>query len=151
MAVKPTEDLGVAPQIFADRGPQDNVSSSSYTSGPQLFDPSVAAAGGGRSYTGTATARAGGGRANATKLTAAINRITTCATAADSVAIPPSVGGQVIYVANATAAAAQVFADPATSDTINGVAAATGVSLAAGKTANFTSPAPGVWVMLLSA
>ena len=136
---------------FANRGPQDQTSTSSYASGPQLFDPSVAAAGGGRSYAGTVTARAGGGRANATKLAAAINRITTCATAADSVALPPAVGGQVIYVQNAGAAACQVFADANTSDTINGVAAATGVSLAAGKSASVNSPAPGVWGWVLSA
>ena len=136
---------------FANRGPQDNVSTSSYPTGPQLFDPSVAAAGGGRSYAGTVTARAGGGRPLATKLAAAINRITTCATAADSVALPPAAGGQVIYVQNAGAAACQVFADTATSDTINGIAAATGVSLAVGKSASFNSPAPGVWGWVLSA
>ena len=82
---------------FANRGPQDNVSTSSYPTGPQLFDPSVAAAGGGRSYAGTVTARAGGGRASATKLVAAINRITVCATAADSVALPPAVGRSMTF------------------------------------------------------
>jgi len=135
---------------FANRGPQDNVSSSSYSAGPQLFDPSVAALGGGRSFV-TVTARAGGTRAAATKLTAAVNRIGVCATAADSVSLPPAVGGQVIYVQNAGAASAQVFADPATSDTINGVAAATGVALANGKSASYFSPAFGVWFAVLSA
>jgi hypothetical protein len=136
---------------FANRGPQDNVSTSSYGAGPQLFDPSVAAAGGGRSYAGTITARAGGGRPNATRITAAVNRISVCATAADSVALPPAVGGQVIYVQNSGAAACQVFADTGTSDTINGVAAATGISLAAAGKASFASPAIGVWFSLLSA
>lgn len=136
---------------FANRGPQDNVSTSSYPTGPQLFDPSVAAAGGGRSYAGSVTARAGGGRASATKLAAAVNRITTCATAADSVALPPAVGGQVVYLSNVGAAACQVFADAATSDTINGVAAATGVSLAVGKSASVSSAGPGVWNWVLSA
>jgi len=135
---------------FANRGPQDNVGGSSYSSGPQLFDPSVAATGGGRTYL-TVTARAGGTRAAATKLTAAVNRISVCATAADSVSLPPAVGGQVIYVQNAGAASAQVFADPATADTINGVAAATGVALANGKAASYFSPAPGVWFAVLSA
>ena len=85
---------------FANRGPQDNTATSTYAPGPQLFDPSVAATGGGRSYA-TVAAKAGGTRAAATPLTAAINRITPCATAADSVCLPPAVGGQVVYVQNA--------------------------------------------------
>ena len=149
---------------FANRGPQDNTVNSSYPAGPQLFDPSIAASGGGRSYAGSVTARAGGGRASATKLAAAVNRITTCATAADSVALPPAVGGQVVYLSNVGAAACQVFADAATSDTtvrfddalhefdtINGVAAATGVSLAVGKSASVSSAGPGIWNWVLSA
>jgi len=136
---------------FASRGPQDNTSTSSYPAGPQLFDPSIAAAGGGRTYAGSITAKAGGGRPLATKLTTAINRIGVCATAADSVALPPAKGGQVVYVQNSGAAACQVFADTSTSDTINGVAAATGVSLGVGKAAACASPAPGVWVWVLSA
>lgn len=136
---------------FANKGPQDYPATSVYGSGPGLFDPSVAAAGGGRSYAGAVTARAGGTRASATKLTCAVNRIATCATAADSVSLPPAAGGQVIYLQNSGAAACQVFADPATSDTINGVAAATGISLAVGGKASFASPGPGVWFSLLSA
>jgi len=135
---------------FANRGPQDQLYNSQYSSGPQLFDPAIAATGGGRSYV-TVTARAGGTRPLATKLPAAVNRIGTCATAADSVSLPPAAGGQVVYVQNAGAASAQVFADPATSDTINGVAAATGVPLANGKAASYFSPAPGVWFAVLSA
>jgi hypothetical protein len=135
---------------FANRGPQDNLATSSYGTGPGLFDPSLAALGGGRTYS-TVTARAGGTRPPATKLTAAVNRIGVCATAADSVALPPAVGGQAIYVQNAGATSAQVFADPSTSDTINGVVAATGVALAAGKAASYFSPAPGVWFAVLSA
>lgn len=136
---------------FANRGPQDNISSSVYGTGPGLFDPTIAASGGGRLFAGTVTATAGGTRAAAYKLRAAINRITTCATAADSVALPPATGGQVIYVQNSGAAACQVFADPGTADTINGVAAATGISLAAAGKASFASPAAGVWFSLLSA
>jgi len=136
---------------FANKGPQDNTTTSAYSAGPQLFDPAIAASGGGRSFAGTVTARAGGGRANATRLTAAANRVSVCATAADSVALPPAVGGQVIHLSNAGAAACQVFADPTTSDTINGVAAATGVSLGAAKSASIASPAPGVWFWVLTA
>jgi hypothetical protein len=163
MAIKPNDEGAskeapdpkdiptIAPRIFSDRGPQDNVAGGGYSAGNQLFDPSIAAMGGGRSYASALTARAGGGRPNATKVTAAVNRITVCATAADSVSIPPAVGGQVIYVVNNGASACQVFADPSTSDTINGIAAATGVSLAAAKSATFASPGPGIWYWNLSA
>ena len=160
MAIKPNDEGAskeapdmptVAPRIFSERGPQDNVAGGGYSAGNQLFDPSVAALGGGRSYAGTITARAGGGRPNATKLTAAINRVSVCATAADSVALPPAVGGQAIYLVNNGAAACQVFADPTTSDTINGVAAATGVSLGIGKAASLASPGPGIWFWVLTA
>jgi hypothetical protein len=136
---------------FANRGPQDNVSTSSYSPGHQLFDPSAAALGGGRSYAAGITATAGGTRAAAARLSAAVNRIAVCATAADSVYLPPAVGGQVVYVQNAGAAACQIFAAPGTSDTINGVAAATGVSLATTKSASFASSGPGVWYWVLSA
>src|SRR5215469_11238153 len=93
----------------------------------------------------TYTARAGGGRANATILNAAVNLISVCATAGDSVKLPPAVGGQVMWVINGTAASAQMFAADGTSDTINGVAAATGVALAAGKSDVVMSPLRGAW------
>ena len=136
---------------FQNQGPQDVSVPNVYPTGPSLIDMSTIASGGGHSFAGNITAHAGGTRAAAVKLTSGINRIATCATAADSVSLPPAVGGQLIIVANAGAAAAQVFADPSTSDTINGVAAATGVSLAAGKSASFSSSAPGVWSWVLSA
>lgn len=79
------------------------------------------------------TAHAGGGQADATQLSALVNVVDTVATAADSVKLPaPTVVGQVVIVSNTAAAAAQVFGSG--TDTINGVATATGVSLAAGKT-----------------
>lgn len=136
---------------FSNRGPQDNLGTSPYPSGPALIDMSLIAGGGGHSYVNAVTARAGGTRAAATKITTGIARIAVCATAADSVSLPPAVGGQFIILSNAGAAACQVFADPATSDTINGVAAATGVSLAAAKSASFASSGPGVWFWVLSA
>jgi hypothetical protein len=136
---------------FANRGPQDNLPGSAYGSGPGLFDPSIAAAGGGQSYATSITATAGGTRAAAIPLRAAINRIAVCATAADSVALPPAVGGQEVSIINGGAAAAQVFAAVGTSDTINGVAAATGISLAAAGKAQFVSPGAGLWFTILSA
>jgi hypothetical protein len=122
-----------------------------YERGHQLFNPGEMVAGGGYSFADGLVATAGGTRAAALKLTAAINRIATCATAADSVALPPAVGGQTIYVFNSGAAAMQVFADPSTSDTINTAAAATGVSLAAAGKAAYVSVARGAWMQVLSA
>lgn len=71
------------------------------------------------------TAHAGGTQAAALALTAQKNRITICANAGDSVRLPTSVAGRTVDVVNATATAAQVFG--AGTDTINGVATATGV------------------------
>jgi hypothetical protein len=122
-----------------------------YERGHQLLNPGEFVGGGGYSFADGLTATAGGTRAAALKLTAAINRVATCATAADSVSLPPAVGGQTIYVFNNGAAAMQVFGDPATSDTINAVAAGTGVSLAAGGKAIYAAHARGAWTQFLSA
>jgi hypothetical protein len=117
-----------------------------YDRGPQLFDPTGIA-----SFANNITATAGGGRAGARPLYAAFNRVTVCATAADSVSLPPATGGQEVTLINSGAAATQVFAAPGTVDTINGVAAATGISLAAAGKAQFVSPDVGVWFSILSA
>ena len=122
-----------------------------YDRGHQLFNPDLMASGGGLTFAAGLTAHAGGTRAAALPLTAAVNQITVCATAADSVALPPAVGGQEIMVFNSGVAACQVFANPATSDTINGVVAATGISLASSGRAVFVSPGPGIWYSILSA
>lgn len=122
-----------------------------YDRGPQLFDPGLMTGGGGMTATTGIVAKAGGTRAAATPLTAAVNHIITCATAADSVSLPAAVGGQEVTVINSGTAAAQVFAAPGTSDTINGVIAATGISLASGGRAQFVSPGPGLWFSILSA
>jgi hypothetical protein len=117
-----------------------------YSPGPQLFDPAQIA-----SFQNNITATAGGTRPLARPLIAAFNRISVCATAADSVALPPATGGQEVTVINSGAAATQVFAAAGTADTINGVAAATGVPLAAAGKAQFVSPDVGVWFSILSA
>lgn len=107
--------------------------------------------GGGLTYTDNITAFAGGGRTSAVPLTTNLNRVTTVGTAADSVALPAAVGGQSITIINAAATnAMQVFAAVNTSDTINGVAAATGISVAAGKTIELVSFV-GAWHGILSA
>jgi len=96
-------------------------------------------------------AHAGGGRAAATPIVNALTLLATVATAGDSVALPPAVGGQLLWLANGTATSAQVFANASTSDTINGIAAATGIALAGNKAQLFMSPIAGAWFGVLSA
>jgi hypothetical protein len=77
------------------------------------------------SYTNSITAFAGGGQASAVALTTMLNRIATVATAGDSVRLPTSAPGLVVYIDNRGANPCQVFG--AGTDTINGIATATGV------------------------
>ena len=106
----------------------------------------------GNGFTGASVAaHAGGTRAAATPLSSACNLIAVCATTADSVSLPPAMGGQVLWLSNGGAASAQVFAALGTADTINGVAAATGIALAAGKAIVLMSPIQGAWFGVLSA
>lgn len=116
---------------------------------------------GGQSVAVGIIAHAGGTQALATPLTAAINSIATCATAADSVALPQACSGAEVIVENLGAASCQVFGQAATGDTINGVATATGVAVANAKRAIFFctqgsgtlngANVPGKWGMILSA
>jgi hypothetical protein len=89
------------------------------------------------------TAHAGGTQAAALALTAGVNYITTCATAGDSVRLPTSVAGLTVEVVNAGAASSQVYG--ASTDTINNVATATGVPVAAGKTGYYRCTVAGKW------
>lgn len=73
------------------------------------------------------TARAGGGKALATPLLYGLNRITVCATGADSVLLPAAVDGAEVVIIHDGAAAAQVFGQG--TDTVDGIATATGVAL----------------------
>jgi|SRR5215471_3020046 len=87
------------------------------------------------------TAHAGGGQAQATQLNGWLNTITTCATAADSVQLPPGYAGMEVTVINHGAASCQVFgfqsivAGDVVTDTIAPVGSAVqgtvGVALAA--------------------
>lgn len=86
------------------------------------FNYALLSGGAGLTFTDTITAHAGGTRALAVPLT----------------------------VINAGASAMQLFAAVGTSDTINGVAAATGISVAAGKTIELVSFV-GAWHGILSA
>ena len=96
------------------------------------------------------TAHAGGGQGSATPLPAMINRVTTVASAADSVVLPASAPGLQIMVVNATATnAMNVF--PAGTDAINALAASTAFSVVAGKTCEFYCTNAGQWHTILSA
>lgn len=96
------------------------------------------------------TALAGGGRAGSPVVTAGYTEVATVATAADSIQLPAALFGMQLYVHNAAAAnSMQVFANG--SDTINGVAGATGVAQAATKGAIYECYADGKWSRILSA
>lgn len=95
---------------------------------------------------------AGGGQTGAIPLTAAMSNIKTVATTADSVKLPPSLPGAWISITNSGSNSLQVFSALTSSipsnvlDTINGTAGATGVAVAAGKTAEFRCFSAGAWV-----
>lgn len=97
------------------------------------------------------TARAGGGQPNATQLATGLNEVSTVATAADSVQLPAAVAGSRAIVANAGAASMQVFGKAGRTDTINGIAGATGVAHANGLSGEYWCPVDGKWYRNLSA
>ena len=83
------------------------------------------------------TAHAGGTKAAAYQLTATISRISVAASSSDSVILPtPSFVGQILQVINDGANPIQIFGK--NSDTIDGVATATGVALTNADRAFFT-------------
>ena len=98
------------------------------------------------------TANSGGGQTNATALTTTINHVTTVVSAGDSVKLPAVVAGAIVIVTNKASQPMQVFG--AGTDTINGVATATGVSQGVWTEAIYlgeTSGPGGNWVVTPSA
>jgi hypothetical protein len=99
------------------------------------------------------TAAAGGTQAGALALDGSktVHVVTVVATDADSVKLPLALGqGAVHYIHNADAGQdIQVFGSG--TDTINGVATATGVAIGEGKGGTFVDYAAGKWFMLLGA
>jgi hypothetical protein len=91
------------------------------------------------------TAFATGGQASATALLGQINRITTCATARDSVKLPTSVAGDNVIVINDGAAACAVF--PVVGETIKPQAINTEFLLPAGTAVEFCCSVAGTWYM----
>ena len=94
------------------------------------------------------TAHAGGTKAAALSLksTCSFHDVTTCATAADSILLPPAHEGEFHFVKNSGVASMQVFGQG--TDTIDSVATATGVAHAAGDGVLYYCLVPGNWVRL---
>lgn len=94
------------------------------------------------------TAFAGGGQSSATALTGMVNRISTVATAGDSVRLPASAAGLQIVIDNRGANPCQVFG--AGTDTINGIATATGISQGVNTIVTYTCTVAGNWEVPLA-
>lgn len=94
-------------------------------------------------------ALAGGGQAGATPITTSYATFGTVATAGDSALLPTAVAGLAICLANAGAQSMNVF--PAVGDAIGGGVANAAYAVAAGKSVQFFSTAPGRWRAVLSA
>lgn len=95
------------------------------------------------SSTDNITAYASGGQTSATPLVSEMNRVTTAASAGASVLLPVSAAGLTIIIENAGANPIQVFGNG--TDTINGVAYATGVSQMPQSVAIYTCYTAGAW------
>lgn len=80
----------------------------------------------------TLTAFATGGQASATQLTPGVNRVTTVATAADSVKLPAAAAGLLVMVGNAAELNAMVLF-PLSGDAINNLTANVGLLIPAGR------------------
>jgi hypothetical protein len=89
------------------------------------------------------TATAGGGQTNALQINGQMARIATVATAGDSVKLPASSPGLEVTLINHGANPMQVYGSG--SDTINDVAAATGVSHMPGSTVLYFCTTSGQW------
>ena len=90
----------------------------------------------------------GSNQAGALLIKTMMNRFTTVP-ASTGALLPVAVAGMNITIINAGANSLQVYGNG--SDTINGIAAATGVALASGKTAEYFTTVAGAWHQLLSA
>lgn len=104
---------------------------------------------GGFSREDTIVATPGGTKAAARVLTKSLNRISTCATATNSVLLPKAIAGSIVFLTNSGAQSAQVFGKG--TDTINGIATGTGVAQAAGLSAAYVCYTTGAWFRILSA
>jgi len=99
------------------------------------------------------TAHAGGTQAAALALSAtkSFHNVTTVGTAADSIVLPASTGGGAIHWIKNSAAANSLQLFGLSADTIDGVAAATGVAVGAGKSRIVIDAVSGAWQSILGA
>src|SRR6516164_3417501 len=88
-------------------------------------------------------AHAGGGQANATPIITQTTRVTTVASPGDSIVLPASQPGLELIIINHGLNPMQVYG--LGSDTINDVAAATGVSQMQGSVVIYTCVTAGAW------
>jgi hypothetical protein len=97
------------------------------------------------------TALAGGGQAGTTHiLTERFNRVTTVASAADSVKLPPAVPGIDMFVCNSAATnSMNVF--PATGEYINALGQNAAFAVAANKAVHLFCTTPGIWNAITTA
>jgi hypothetical protein len=104
----------------------------------------------GKSQTANAlTALVSGGQTGAPLLPATFNRVTTVASAADSVMLPVAIAGSLVFVKNTSANALAIF--PSKGDLINAAAVDAVYSLATVKSAIFFCCVNGTWDAHLSA
>jgi hypothetical protein len=94
------------------------------------------------------TAFSTGGQTSATPLTTEYNRLSVVAAQGDSVRLPAASVGRVIVIDNRGAFAAQVFG--AGTDTINGIATATGISQGVNTIATYVCFVAGNWEVPLT-
>ncbi len=97
---------------------------------------------GGFTATDSITALAGGAKPG-TLLTSVVNRVSIAVTAGDSVSLPASSAGLICVIVNDVARSIQVYG--LASDTINDVATATGIPVAATSMAVLFCPVAGKW------
>lgn len=95
------------------------------------------------SYTPTITAYASGGQTSAVQLTSMVNRVSTATAQGASVKLPVSAPGMEIVVINKGAFPIQVFGSG--TDTINGIATATGIAQGINTTATYICNVAGNW------
>lgn len=99
------------------------------------------------------TAHAGGTQAAALLLDAlkSVHNVTTVASAADSIKLPLANGSLSLHLIKNSAATNSLQVFGSGTDTVDGVATATGVAIAAGKSRMCIDVAPGLWISLLGA
>lgn len=99
------------------------------------------------------TAHAGGTQGAALPLSAtkAVHNVTVVGTDADSVVLPAATGSGVVHFIKNSDAAQSLQLFGLAADTIDGVAAATGVAVAAGKTRILIDAVAGNWLSILGA